>query len=227
MPLPEQERAATPPETSRVHRAKYPVLAVLALLSGTAAIYAGSQGFGEPPAYQQAPIVTKPFDAADPNTYTDTTPPPGMPPSTVAIPALGITASITESGIDAAGALILPTSDKATRYAGAAPLGAHEGSTVIAGHVNFADGSPGALAPLARITKGTPAYVTDATGTRHEYTVTTAETLIKTALPQELFAPHGPPQLVLITCGGPIENTDNTLGYTHNTVVTAVPVPIP
>ncbi|WP_442860500.1 class F sortase [Arthrobacter sp. zg-Y820] len=85
----------------------------------------------------------------------------------------------------------------------------------------------GALEPLAKITKGTPVYVTDATGTRHEYKANTAETLTKTGLPQELFAPAGPPQLVLITCGGPIDNTGSILEYTHNTVVTAAPTTVP
>ncbi len=229
MPLSEQETATTKPATRRGRFAKYlrPALAVLALLGGTAAIYAGSQGLGEPPTYQQAPTVAKPFAAADPNTYTGTEPPPEMPPSTIAIPALGITAPVAESDIDASGALVLPTSDRTTRYTGAASLGATEGSTVIAGHVNFADGSPGALEPLAKITKGTPVYVTDATGTRHEYKANTAETITKTGLPQELFAPVGPPQLVLITCGGLIDNTGSILEYTHNTVVTAAPAPTP
>ncbi|MDK1358712.1 class F sortase [Arthrobacter sp. zg-Y1219] len=141
-----------------------------------------------------------------------------------------MTAPVTESDIDTSGALILPTSEKTTRYTGAAAaaaLGATEGSTVIAGHVNFADGSPGALAPLAKIAKGTPVYLTDTTGTRHEYKANTAQTLTKTGLPQGLFAPVGPPQLVLITCGGPIDNTGSILEYTHNTVVTAAPTTVP
>ncbi|MCC9146752.1 MULTISPECIES: hypothetical protein [unclassified Arthrobacter] len=37
------------------------------------------------------------------------------------------------------------------------PGGIWTRSTVIAGHMNFADGSPGALEPLAKITKGTAA----------------------------------------------------------------------
>ncbi|MCC9196811.1 hypothetical protein QNO08_08670 [Arthrobacter sp. zg-Y820] len=88
MPLAEQETATTKPATRRGRSAKYlrPALAVLALLGGTATIYAGSQGLGEPPTYQQAPTAAKPFAAADPNTYTGTEPPPEMPPSTIAIP---------------------------------------------------------------------------------------------------------------------------------------------
>ena len=229
MPLLEKKTAATNPAIRRGISAKYlrPTLAVLALLGGTAAIYAGSHGFGAPPTYQQAPIVATPFAAADLDTDAGSTPPPEMPPSTIAIPALGITAPITESDIDVSGSLVLPTSDRTTRYTGAASLGASEGSTVIAGHVNFADGSPGALEPLAKITKGTPVYVTDAAGTRYEYKANTAQTLAKTGLPQELFAPVGPPQLVLITCGGPIDNTGSILEYTHNTVVTAAPATDP
>lgn len=200
-------------------------LAGFALLAGAAAIYAGTQGFGMKPAYEEAPTVARPFTAADLDTYTGgKAPGPELLPQTVAIPSLGISAPVVESGVDANGALMLPSSDKTTMYTGAAPIGAPVGSTVIAGHVNFPDGSPGALEPLAHASKGAPIYITDASGTRYTYTVTSAETHIKTDLPAALFDTSGPAQLVLITCGGPIENTGSgILGYTHNTVITATP----
>ncbi|MDO5867082.1 MULTISPECIES: class F sortase [Paenarthrobacter] len=219
--------SSSPPNDAQPRRRKYiaTALAGCAALAGLFSLYAGAQGLGTQPVYEEAPTVTRPFTAADSDTYTgNKAVAPDLPPQTVAIPSLRISAPITESGVDADGALILPSSEKTTRYMGAAPIGAPKGSTVIAGHVNFPDGSPGALEPLARAAKGAPIYITDAGGTRYTYTVTSAETLIKTALPAALFDTSGPAQLVLITCGGPIENTGNgILGYTHNTVVTAVP----
>lgn len=216
------DKKPTQPETQRRHRLGS-VLAGIALIVGVLAVWAGSQESGERLSYQSAPVVATPFYAADPDTSTpDADLGPELPPLTISIPSLGINAPVTESGTDTEGALQLPTSDKATRYNGAAEIGARAGSTVIAGHVNFPDGSPGALAPLANVTKGSPIYITDAAGMRHIYTATTAETLVKTQLPGSLFTTTGQPQLVLITCGGPIENTGNgILGYTHNTVITA------
>lgn len=230
MPAHRQTADSSSPQDTAQPRARKHIgtaLAGFALLAGAAALYAGAQGLGTQPVYEEAPKVARPFTATDSDTYTgDSAAGPELLPQTVAIPSLGISAPVLESGADANGALILPSSDKTTRYTAAAAIGAPAGSTVVAGHVNFPDGSPGALEPLARAEKGAPVYITDASGTRHTYTVTSAETLIKTALPAALFDTSGPAQLVLITCGGPIENTGNgILGYTHNTVVTAVPAP--
>lgn len=228
-PLPQTTDSAPPVKTKTPPRRRWigTALAGTALITGSLAIHIGNRGITERPTYQEAPAVAQPFSAADRDTYTPAAtaePAPTMPPFTVTVPSLGVSAPVTESDADASGALILPTSDKTTRYIGAAAIGAPQGSTVVAGHVNFPDGSPGALAPIAGISKGAPVYISDSVGKQHAYTVVSAETLIKTELPTSLFATSGPPQLVLITCGGPIEDTGNgILGYTHNTVVTAVP----
>ncbi|KIA73366.1 hypothetical protein ANMWB30_22930 [Arthrobacter sp. MWB30] len=225
-----QHKPATPRRRPRLTAA----ITSIALIIGAVVFYLSFQGnaiaLPQPePSYAEAPVVTQPFSATDPDSYTPPADAPSAPaittPLMISIPSLSVLAPIVETGADEKGSLILPSSEKTTRYTGAAPIGATEGSTVIAGHVNFPDGSPGALAPIARVSKGTPVFVTDSTGIIHRYIVNSARTLTKTALPEELFAKTGSPQLVLITCGGRIEDTGHgVLGYTHNTVITAVPV---
>lgn len=229
MSLSEKETVSTTPATHRGHSARYlrPALAVLALLCGTATIYAGSQGLGEPLTYQEAPTVAKPFTAADPNTYTGTTSPPEMPPSTIAIPALGITAQVAESDIDASGALILPASEKNNQV----HRSRHSRRTRRLHRHNrpceLRRRLPRCPCTPRQDHQVDPHLPHRRHGGRHEYKANTAETLTKTQLPQELFSPTGLPQLVLITCGGPIDDTGSILEYTHNTVVTAAPATVP
>lgn len=172
-----------------------------------------------------APFPTKTFNKASNDAYVPPakTAPASLGPSTLSIPSLGVSASIVSGGAKDGG-MVLPESSKVAEYTAAAPLASDKGSTVIAGHVNFADGSAGALGPLYKITKGTPVYATEANGTVHEYKVTSLSVLSKQALPYDIFRTAGSRQLVLVTCGGDIENVNGVPAYTHNLVVTAEPV---
>jgi len=148
---------------------------------------------------------------------------PILSPSTLSIPSLGVTAPIVPGDANG-GSMILPISSKVAEYSSAAPLTATKGSTVIAGHVNFADGSAGALGPLYKITQGAAIYATDVNGKTHEYKVTAMNVLSKQSLPYDIFRTAGSRQLVLVTCGGTIEKVNGVYVYTHNLVVTAEPV---
>lgn len=121
------------------------------------------------------------------------------------------------------GSMLLPESSKVAQYTEASPLTAKEGSTVIAGHVNFADGSPGALGTLHKIEKGAPVYATDANGKVHKYKVVALDVLKKEALPFTIFRTAGDRQLVVVTCGGGIETVNGIPVYASNLIVTAVP----
>lgn len=145
------------------------------------------------------------------------------PASTLNIPSVGISAPIVSGGQNAGG-MILPESSKVAEFIGAAALTSPKGSTVIAGHVNFADGSAGALGPLYEVQIGAPVYATDASGAVHEYKVVSSTVLSKQGLPSNLFRTSGSKQLVLVTCGGELEMVNGALAYTHNQVVTAEPV---
>lgn len=176
------------------------------------------------PAPATAPLPDKTFDEKTKDAYTPApvATPISLKPSTLNIPSLGISASVVTGG-EQDGNMVLPESSKVALYSGAAALTSDKGSTVIAGHVNFADGSAGALGPLYRIVKGAPIYASDAAGKVHTYKVTKLEILDKKALPDDIFRTSGDKQLVVVTCGGDIEKVNGVLAYTHNLVVTAEP----
>lgn len=172
-----------------------------------------------------APLPEKSFTAADEDTYAPPTEVASvaLAPMSLSIPSVGISTSIVSTG-EKNGSMVLPESSKVAIYSAAAPLTADKGSTVIAGHVNFADGSDGALGPLHKISKGAPVYATDADGTVHKYKVTAMSVLSKQALPTNIFRTAGSRQIVVVTCGGDIEKVNGVYVYTHNLVVTAEPV---
>jgi LPXTG-site transpeptidase (sortase) family protein len=172
-----------------------------------------------------APLPEKTFTEADKDVYTPPTDAASiaLTPMSLSIPSVGIKTSIVSGG-EHNGSMILPESSKVAIYTAAAPLTAEKGSTVIAGHVNFADGSAGALGPLHKISKGAPVYATDAEGNVRKYKVTTMSVLNKQALPTEIFRTAGDRQIVIVTCGGDVEKVNGVYVYTHNLVVTADPV---
>jgi hypothetical protein len=63
--------------------------------------------------------------------------------------------------------------------------------------------------------------VRGADGRTVRYTVAARREYLKADLPRELFAPGGPPGLVLITCGGRFDRAAHS--YEDNIVVHAVP----
>jgi sortase (surface protein transpeptidase) len=145
-------------------------------------------------------------------------------PVRLAIPELGVDATVKGVGVQDDGAMVIPAAPTSVgwyRY-GSAP-GDAEGNTVIAGHVATREDGPGALAPLRGATPGMRVTVTTADGTKHRYEVVGRERVVKKALPvDEIFARDGSPLLVLITCGG--EYLPELRSHRDNVVVTAVPV---
>lgn len=195
--------------------------------AAAAAITAGLLGFGTPPSYLEAPSVEKPFTPNDPDTYTGDHTPPELGPMELAVPSLGIRATVTDVGLEpGTNKMIIPTPEKVGHYTPAAPIGAGTGTTLLAGHVNNGTG-PGALWNLSKAEKGTPVYITNHAGQRFTYTISASRTVTRQPLPQEAFAIEGPAQLVLVTCAGIPGSDGNVLNYTHNTIITATPTTRP
>lgn len=146
------------------------------------------------------------------------------PPTRLAIPALGVDATVRPVGVQADGAMVIPAAPTSVGWYrfGSAPADA-AGTTVIAGHVATREDGAGALAPLRRAEPGMRVTVTTADGTRHRYRVEGREAIVKKALPvDQIFTRDGRPLLVLITCGG--EYIPELRSHRDNIVVTAVPV---
>ncbi|ROP27070.1 class F sortase [Pseudokineococcus lusitanus] len=147
----------------------------------------------------------------------------GPAPVEVRVPALGVVAPVDALGVDADGAMALPEDVARTswyRY-GAVP-GSGRGTSVVAGHVSAADGSPGALADLPALGVDDVVEVVRADGSVLAYRVVTRTAVEKPALPvAELFADDGPERLVLVTCGGPYLR--DVGAHRDNVVVVAEP----
>ncbi|MFC6091228.1 class F sortase, partial [Saccharothrix lopnurensis] len=162
-----------------------------------------------------------------PATATTTAPEPppapaGQRPGTVRLPRGGL-ATLVRAEVSADGVLPVPEGVGEATWWGV-DLGAAEGATVLAGHVNWR-GATGPFDELWRASVGQDVTVVDTTGTSFRYRTSAVETVRKDDLPHravELFGPRGGHRLVLVTCGGRWVGGDT--GYEENQVVTATPV---
>lgn len=150
-------------------------------------------------------------------------PAPLPAPVSVSVPALGITANVVSSGVQADGQMAIPPGrDDAGWYRYGPAVGASQGSAVIAAHVATPEGK-GAFFPLRDVTVGQQITVALADESTRTYQVTGRSQWNKAELPvNEVFRPNGEHRLTLVTCGGAF---DRGIGrYSDNVVVTAVPV---
>ncbi|MCZ9880448.1 class F sortase [Arthrobacter sp. B2a2-09] len=205
------------------------VALTVVVLFGAAGATAGVLAFLAPPApppAQQAAVLA-PFTAAGPDTYTGPAEIPSLPPAMLSIPGVDLNVGLVDEDRDGSGYLAIPEPSKAARYTGSAAVCAAKGSTLLAGHVNFPDGSPAPMASLVRVTKGMPLYVSDKAGVTCRYKVTGLESLAKTSLPADTFAIEGPPLLRVITCdpSSPFVPVIGRAQFANNTVATAIPWP--
>ena len=111
-----------------------------------------------------------------------------------------------------------PSPDEIAWYEhGSAP--GESGSAVLAAHVDW-HGQPGAFFTLASVEVGATVVVTMADGREVRFTVDSREQLAKQDLPRDqIFSRQGPPQLVLVTCGGDFRRS--THQYADNVLVFA------
>ncbi len=156
----------------------------------------------------------------DPTFPVATTVPPPRPPTSVVIPAIGITADVVGIGVESGtNALAVPDLDHVGWYE-LGPNPGDPGSAVLVGHVD-GDDRPGVFWRLGELVPGDVVTVNDATGA-HDFRVTGREQVAKSALSADLFSRSGPAQLVLITCGGAFDDASGH--YLDNVVVVATPV---
>jgi hypothetical protein len=100
-----------------------------------------------------------------------------------------------------------------------APAPGQPGVAVIAGHID-SESAPGALFNLGALKVGAIIEVSDSTGHQSTWTAEAPpQTVLKTQLPARLWATTGPPQLAVVTCGGPFDTA--TGHYADNVIVWA------
>jgi hypothetical protein len=146
------------------------------------------------------------------------------PPRQMTIPSVGVTMPVAATGVQDDGQMALPDDPSVIGWYrfGAAP-GDPTGSAVLGGHVDSDIYGTGPLARLAGVNVGASIEVVGADGTPLTYQVTSVERIYKAALPVDrLFAPDGPHQLAVVTCGG--RYLPEAGGYEDNIVVIATPV---
>ena len=167
-----------------------------------------------PSAAPSVPPSTEPS-----TTTTSTTLPPEVPPTAVVIDDLSISQEVLPVGLEDDGSMEVPDiSDIGWYLHGATP--GHPGATVLVAHVWWHK-TAGPFHRLGALEPGAHIEVGDDDGTIHEYTVTKRTMYDKDKLPGDLWRKSGPETLVLITCGGTLNQA--TRRYESNIVVYAVP----
>ena len=187
------------------------VLALVAVTAGALALFApgsSSSPTARAQAAPPAPVVVAPLAART-----------VAAPVRVAIPAIGVDSTLTDIGVDAAGALVPPADFTQAGWFAAGPVPGEVGPAVLAGHVDDRSG-PAVFFRLEDLTAGDQVVVTGGDGQRHTFTVTRVEAYPKTAFATaEVYGPTAGPELRLITCGGTFDRSRRS--YTDNVVVFA------
>jgi LPXTG-site transpeptidase (sortase) family protein len=145
--------------------------------------------------------------------------PMGRPPASVTVDAIALSEPLIGLGLQPDGSMEVPTDfDDVGWFTGGGRPGSI-GPTVIAGHVDSADGSA-VFARLTELAVGDTVLVTNDAGAVFDYVVTRVGDYSKTAFPTaEVFGATATDELRLITCTGLF---DRTIGhYEDNRVVFA------
>ena len=140
-------------------------------------------------------------------------------PVRIRIPAVGVDAPVTGTGLDASGALVPPADPASGGWFTGGPAPGAPGPAVLTGHVDWA-GRPAVFAGLARAVPGDEVLVDRADGSVVRFRITAVDRHPKSAFPAAtVYAPTPAAELRLITCGGAF---DRALGsYRDNVVVLA------
>ena len=143
-------------------------------------------------------------------------------PTRLSINSLAVSAPVVPTGVTRAGNAQIPRDGDVVGWYefGSAP-GDATGSTVLIGHRDTQAEGPGVLFDLDTITPGDVLTVRSGS-TSLRYEVVALRSIDKDGLPDSLFRRGGPPQLVVITCGGAF--IPEAGGYQENLFAVAVPV---
>ena len=129
---------------------------------------------------------------------------------------------VVRTGVADDGRMQLPeTNTEVAWYAFGSRPGEPTGTTVMAAHVDTRAEGLGPFARLRELHRGDTIAVTDSNGRTRRYTVRAVDDVRKSRIAlDQLFRRDGPPELKVLTCGGPFSSQT---GYRDNIVVTAQP----
>lgn len=179
-----------------------------------------------PPQPLAAPASTGPADADVPNPDADPdvagTGLARSAPTTIAIPRIGVDASIMSLGTNPDGTVQVPPLEQA-QLAGwyePGPSPGEIGNAVIVGHVDSAEIGPAVFFSLGALQPGDTITVTREDGQQATFTVESVKAYPKTEFPTEqVYGPSDRPGLRVVTCGGTFDQAAGS--YPDNVVVFA------
>ena len=181
---------------------RHPVPALRPAAAGVAALPAPTGPIAAPPqSAQPAPVAS---------------------PVSLTIPLIGVQTQLITLGLDAGGALQVPSSTSVAGWYTGSPRPGSVGSAIIVGHIDSLTG-PGVFYRLPELRPGDDVYIKRADGTMAEFRVTSVQTYLKDQFPTgQVYGPTPDAELRLITCGGAFDSA--TRHYLSNIVVYATEV---
>ncbi|MFI7107036.1 class F sortase [Nonomuraea sp. NPDC050227] len=160
-----------------------------------------------------APPVGRPAPAA--------TAEPVAPPTHLDIEAIGVSAPITQVGLDAAGVIEPPPLEETNLvgWYGLGPAPGQVGPAVLLGHVDTRTG-PAVFARLRELRPQTLITITHSDGTSERFLVERVEKVAKTSFPTaKVYGATRNAELRNITCGGAFDHQARS--YADNVIVYA------
>jgi sortase (surface protein transpeptidase) len=149
-------------------------------------------------------------------------------PLELRIPAIGVSTSMTELGLNPDNTVEVPTDFQQAGWFEPGPAPGQPGSAVILGHVDSYRG-PAVFFRLRSLHPGDAVEVRLADGAVAHFAVTAVETYLKDQFPAErVYGPHGNSALQLVTCGGEFDRKarsylSNIVAYTSLVAITPAP----
>jgi sortase (surface protein transpeptidase) len=145
----------------------------------------------------------------------------GTYPAYVAIPSLGVSASVQRLGLNSKGNVGAPSNFVDVGWYVRGPIPGQVGSAIIDGHVDNGLGLAGVFKHLSSIAIGDSVYVTDHKGTVLRFVVTDVQSFNDENAPLDaIFNQDNGMFLKLITCGGTWIPSEKA--YDQRVVVTSV-----
>jgi sortase (surface protein transpeptidase) len=207
------------PELGHRRRRGWVAVAVLLLVIAVGSLTVGLRGTNHalPPPKPSAAAIRSAAAAKQTPPMVATLAAARSVPSTLRIPAIGLSVPLSTLGLNADGSVQVPSNTVEPGWFQYGPTPGQVGSAVILGHVDSYQG-PGVFFQLRTLASGDQVFVDLADGETVQFTVNAVAEYSKQQFPaQRVYGSHGSSALQLVTCGGTFDH--QTGSYLSNIVV--------